>query len=335
MGRAKLARPLTAFLIFFLIGGPSFFGPVSGGALQARETTPRETSPSQNPSRQSVELQAHPGEVLTIDSNEEKKLHTVEVHSPGGKQVGTFQSFYIRNPDTAGPSNSAIQRGIKRVLVPFSSTADTGTYRLSFFTESGEVFEERSIEIVEREFRSETIALNYSLSELRSSDDPEKYNQAVMIQSIYGTFNSDRLPGGLNFRVPLPVKESGEYRITSHYGDRRIFSYSDGRSARSIHSGIDYAAPVETPVVSAEKGRVVLAEDRIISGYSVVIEHMPGVYSIYFHLHSLEVKKGEMVEKGERIGTVGMTGLATGPHLHWEVRVNGVAVDPAMLTQID
>jgi murein DD-endopeptidase MepM/ murein hydrolase activator NlpD len=65
----------------------------------------------------------------------------------------------------------------------------------------------------------------------------------------------------------------------------------------------------------------------------VVIGHLPGVYTVYFHLKELDVKPGQIVEKGQRIGSVGVSGLATGPHLHWEVRVNGVAVDPRELTQ--
>jgi murein DD-endopeptidase MepM/ murein hydrolase activator NlpD len=73
---------------------------------------------------------------------------------------------------------------------------------------------------------------------------------------------------------------------------------------------------------------VVLAKERIITGNSVVIEHLPGVFSLYYHLQDIEVQEGQRLFQGQRIGTVGMTGLATGPHLHWELRVSGVAVDP-------
>ena len=60
----------------------------------------------------------------------------------------------------------------------------------------------------------------------------------------------------------------------------------------------------------------------------MVIEHLPGVFSLYYHLQDIEVKEGQRLFQGQRIGTVGMTGLATGPHLHWELRVSGVAVEP-------
>jgi murein DD-endopeptidase MepM/ murein hydrolase activator NlpD len=84
-------------------------------------------------------------------------------------------------------------------------------------------------------------------------------------------------------------------------------------------------------VVASGSGRVVMAEERLLTGLTVVLEHLPGVYSLYYHLDSLLVRQGDEVQLGQRVGTVGMTGLATGPHLHWELRVSGTAVDPDSL----
>ncbi|MFW6361587.1 MAG: M23 family metallopeptidase [Spirochaetota bacterium] len=270
-------------------------------------------------------LRAVPGEVLTIDYPE--PLRAIELLDAEGRSIGRFKSF--RTNDYLDGQGSV------RVLIPLSSLMEAGEYELQYHSAAGSIEKTRPLKVVPREFRSETIPLDYSLTELRSSDDPEKYEQALTIQEIYARFNADRVMGTLQLDFPLPKKDSGEYRITSYYGDRRIFAYSDESTARSIHTGIDFAADVGTPVLAAGRGRVVLAADRIISGYSVVIEHMPGMYTVYFHLHQLEVETGELVETGQKIGTVGMSGLATGPHLHWEVRVQGVAVDPAMLTQIE
>ncbi len=284
-------------------------------------------------------VEASPGEVVTFDYHQASEVFIAEVYSPKGNKLGTYRSFPVhQNLSKETTQTTQTTQGeytTGRIFIPIASTADPGTYKVLFVSASGDVMAEHELEVVGREFRREIISLNYSLSELRSSDDPEKYNQAVQIQKIYGSFNPERTLGSLNFLLPLPERESGAYRITSFYGDRRIFSYSDDRRARSVHTGIDFAAPVGTDVLAAESGRVVLAEDRIISGYSVVIEHLPGVYTVYFHLDSLSIRNGDTVNRGSKIGTVGKTGLATGPHLHWEVRVNGVAVDPAMLTQID
>ena len=71
-----------------------------------------------------------------------------------------------------------------------------------------------------------------------------------------------------------------------------------------------------------------MAENRITTGYSIVIEHLPGLYSLYYHLSEMKVQEGDYVKQGQLIGKSGSTGLATGPHLHWEIRLNGTAVRP-------
>jgi murein DD-endopeptidase MepM/ murein hydrolase activator NlpD len=129
--------------------------------------------------------------------------------------------------------------------------------------------------------------------------------------------------------LSLPV--NGEFRETSFFGDRRIFLYTDGGKANSIHYGLDYATPRGTPVYSAGAGKVVMAKERVLTGFSIVIEHLPGVYSLYYHLDKMEVKPEQIVKTGDKIGESGFTGLATGPHLHWEVRAAANAVEPKTL----
>ncbi len=71
-----------------------------------------------------------------------------------------------------------------------------------------------------------------------------------------------------------------------------------------------------------------MCADRVVTGLTVVVEHLPGLYSLYFHLSAIQVSEGQMVERGERLGLSGSTGLSTGPHLHWELVAAGRAVDP-------
>jgi murein DD-endopeptidase MepM/ murein hydrolase activator NlpD len=78
---------------------------------------------------------------------------------------------------------------------------------------------------------------------------------------------------------------------------------------------------------------VVFASNRILTGNTIIIEHLPGLFSIYYHMSALDAAEGQIVEKGQVIGKVGMTGFATGPHLHWEIQSTGIAVDPDELTQ--
>ena len=111
--------------------------------------------------------------------------------------------------------------------------------------------------------------------------------------------------------------------ITSPYGMRR--TYNDGRT--SYHAGIDISGDIGAPVVAAGRGQVVLAAALEVHGNAVVLDHGLGVYTAYYHLSEIEVAEGQEVVQGALIGEVGNTGLSTGAHLHWELRVGGVAVD--------
>jgi murein DD-endopeptidase MepM/ murein hydrolase activator NlpD len=184
-----------------------------------------------------------------------------------------------------------------------------------------------SIVVRYKAFISEKIFLDRELTDLRSRIDPRKQEESEYLWDILTTFNRDAIFHEESFNLPL-----GEARRSGNYGDRRTFQYSDGSSALSCHQGIDFAVPQGTPVAACGSGKVVLARYRIITGDSVVLEHLPGLYSIYYHLSSLSVDEGDYVESGEILGNVGNSGLSTGPHLHWEVRVSGVAVNPESFT---
>ena len=80
--------------------------------------------------------------------------------------------------------------------------------------------------------------------------------------------------------------------------------------------------------MASAAGRVVLARSRILTGNSIILEHLPGIYSIYYHLDNIAVSEGSIIEAGTILGESGATGLATGPHLHWEIRVSGENADP-------
>jgi murein DD-endopeptidase MepM/ murein hydrolase activator NlpD len=102
-----------------------------------------------------------------------------------------------------------------------------------------------------------------------------------------------------------------------------------GPRGSGFHPGIDYPAPTGTPVQAAGRGQVVFAGwDPGGYGNLVVIEHPQGVRSMYAHLSRIEVRLGQWMTAGAVIGKVGATGLATGPHLHFELRLRGAAIDP-------
>ena len=124
------------------------------------------------------------------------------------------------------------------------------------------------------------------------------------------------------------VSPTTSTRYTSWFGDRRVYAYSNGKSSTSLHYGNDYGIPEGSEVKACSDGKVVLAEWRNSTGWSIVIEHLPGLYSLYYHLSEMLVKEGDTVKTGDLIAKSGKTGLATGPHLHWEMRLNMSAVRP-------
>jgi len=115
--------------------------------------------------------------------------------------------------------------------------------------------------------------------------------------------------------------------VSTPFGAQR---YVNG-AARSPHSGLDIAAPEGTPIINPLAGRVLLAESMYLNGNTIVIGHGSGLVMVYSHMNTLEVKEGDRVKSGERIGAIGMTGRATGPHLHWGVRFNQARINPSSL----
>ncbi len=116
-----------------------------------------------------------------------------------------------------------------------------------------------------------------------------------------------------------------EYTTTSPFGTRR--SYNSG-PVNSYHAGQDFGAPEGVLVGAPGDGIVVMAEPLAVRGNSIIIDHGGGVYTGYWHLSELKVAVGDAVRTGDIIGLVGNTGRSTGAHLHWEMRIYGVAVDP-------
>jgi biotin carboxyl carrier protein len=104
---------------------------------------------------------------------------------------------------------------------------------------------------------------------------------------------------------------------------------------RSPHSGVDLKAERGTPVVSINSGRVVLTGEHFFNGLFVVVDHGGAIQSMYFHLDEILVQKGDRVTKGQVVGLLGATGRATGPHLHFGIRINGARIDPMQFMKVN
>ena len=136
--------------------------------------------------------------------------------------------------------------------------------------------------------------------------------------------------------APRPLW-SGDFRApvssapTDSFGTQRTFN---GKLA-SVHRGMDFRAPMQTPIRASNSGVVVLAQGLYFEGNCVVIDHGLGLYTIVMHLSRIDVHEGEHVSKGQLLGLSGATGRVTGPHLHWAVRWENAYLDPAKLMRMN
>ena len=143
-------------------------------------------------------------------------------------------------------------------------------------------------------------------------------------------FNDDVME--ISFGVSKPDVMPVDGIITSKFGWRRL-SFGRGRRARRasgrMHAGIDIAAPVGTPIFAPADGEVVFSGRKGGYGLAVVISHGGNLTTLYGHNSQVFVSEGQKIKKGEKISQVGSTGHSTGPHLHYEVRVADVPVNPS------
>lgn len=140
--------------------------------------------------------------------------------------------------------------------------------------------------------------------------------EAELLQVIYRN-SSGELPGG---PYQLPVDSP----LGSPFGLRRILN----GEPRSPHSGVDFRSQQGTPIHAPTAGRVAWTGDLYYTGSTVVLDHGGGLVSIFAHLSEIAVEPGQTLQAGERLGAVGSSGRATGPHLHWSTRLGTARVDP-------
>jgi len=153
-----------------------------------------------------------------------------------------------------------------------------------------------------------------------SPEDQARYERERAHQlEVMATFSAPA-PQALRMQVPTPGRRS------SSFGLRRVFN----GQARNPHSGMDIAAPTGTPVVAPLPGRVIDTGDYFFNGQTVWLDHGGGLLTMVCHLSRIGVQVGEVLRTGDRLGAVGATGRATGPHLHWGVMLNRAMVDPAL-----
>jgi murein DD-endopeptidase MepM/ murein hydrolase activator NlpD len=175
------------------------------------------------------------------------------------------------------------------------------------------------IEVQPKQYAEQHLKVKPGQVELSPENLARHERERLHLDRVRRTF-SDTAPATLQLMPPVPGPRS------SSFGLRRFFN----GKPRSPHSGMDIAAPLGTPVSAAASGRVIDADDYFFSGTTVIIDHGQGLLTLYAHLAAVETRVGTTVAPGAPVGRVGATGRVTGPHLHFSVYLNAVAVDPAL-----
>ena len=159
-----------------------------------------------------------------------------------------------------------------------------------------------------------------------SPQDEARYERERLHQAtVMASFTEPYLnAGSLRMQVPVPGRRS------SSFGLRRVFN----GQARNPHSGMDIAAATGTAITAPLPGHVIDTGDYFFNGNTVWLDHGGGLLSLYCHLSRIDVKSGDVLGTGQRLGAVGATGRVTGPHLHWGVMLNRVMVDPALFLDV-
>jgi murein DD-endopeptidase MepM/ murein hydrolase activator NlpD len=259
----------------------------------------------------SISIGKLPDGTLKLPGSPHMKL----IRNSTGKSPGETDLFLVKKDS-----------GVFYGAIPLSSWLEKGDFTLvyTYSDSNGATHSENyNITVNPKEFLNEDIPLNATNTAIRTDTSSTKAAQIDRLNEVLFTVNSNA-----NYYEGLFIQPVDTTRRTSFFGDRRTYVYNTGTRSVSEHYGIDFGVPTGTPVKACGSGKVVLAENRVSTGWSIVIEHLPGLYSLYYHMDSLIASEGDIVKQGDVIGKSGATGLATGPHLHWEIRLNGSAVNP-------
>ncbi len=207
--------------------------------------------------------------------------------------------------------------------LPVHALLEPGTYTITVSYLAGRglpVAQSRQVTVADGGYASQEIVLPDEKSDLL--DPTAVMAEEERVNQIWSTISPE--PYWATF-VRRPI--GSEYPTSSPFGTRRIYSGGDSTSY-GYHSGQDFAAPNTVSVTAPIRGTVVMAEPMTIRGNAVIIDHGRGVLTGYWHLSEMHVVEGDEINAGDSIGLVGTTGRSTGAHLHWELQINGVAVDP-------
>jgi murein DD-endopeptidase MepM/ murein hydrolase activator NlpD len=206
-------------------------------------------------------------------------------------------------------------------IFPIDLYAQPGDYNVTAIMNEGmenEYTVEETLTVANKSFKTQYLTVSEEMNET-NNDNAAIYEFVQLVKPARTQSVSEKLWEG-TFIMPV------EGELTTDFAEIR---YVNNEPSSSRHSGLDLAAPTGTPVMAPNNGVVTFSMEGLLSpGNTVVIDHGMGLFTSYYHLHTIDVKKGDRVKKGDTIGTVGTTGFSTGPHLHYAVSIYNTYVNP-------
>ncbi|MDK9711713.1 peptidoglycan DD-metalloendopeptidase family protein [Acidaminobacter sp.] len=234
-------------------------------------------------------------------------------HAASASEIALVQDLY---PNFKWYDQNSVIQG----YIPTNYSTIPGRYSLKFTDSETGIKLSKDIEIIAREFRVQKLTVDPNIEASTRNDN------------AYAEYNKYFIPSR---ELSSPVKYYTKSfilptigRLSTEFGESRTVN---GALTNYRHSGIDIAAPRSAEVLSTNTGKVTLSMPLILTGNSIVIDHGEGLFSVYFHLDKLFVSEGELVERGQLIGTVGSTGFSTGPHLHFTMSYYQFNIEPGYI----
>jgi murein DD-endopeptidase MepM/ murein hydrolase activator NlpD len=204
--------------------------------------------------------------------------------------------------------------GRKLGLMPIPATQAAGVYKVTILDSHGAAVRDIEIKVLDAHYPKQNIAASKAMKSLTPL--PGEMEAVPGLQTTV----SDKRLWAEPFITPTPNC------INSLFG---VLRYHNGKPTGGFHRGLDLRSPMGTPVHAVTPGVVTISKMFRLHGGTIGIDHGQGVTSLYLHLSKLAVPEGTTVGKGDVVGYVGSTGFATGPHLHWQLSVNGIPVNPS------
>jgi murein DD-endopeptidase MepM/ murein hydrolase activator NlpD len=208
-------------------------------------------------------------------------------------------------------------------LVGLSLSTKPGIHTLRTFIDgkSGN----RTFTVKDKKYEEQHITLENKRMVNPYAKDMERIRDNLARSSAAFARWDEQREAELAFATPV------EGRLSGNFGKKRFFN----EQPRKPHSGLDIAAPKGTPIIAPAGGSIIETGDYFFNGNTVFVDHGEGLITMFCHMDRIDVKVGQQVQQGEIVGTVGMTGRVTGPHLHWTISLNNSRIDPSLFLSLE